>query len=164
MKKKKLPDKLTWSQDARLAFANLKERLANDPIICLPDGESEYVLRTDASKQGLGAVLLQERKGELMPIAYASKKLHGAELNYSTVEKECLAVVWGIQKFERYLYGRHFTIQTDHQPLQCLQRIKPNNGRLMRWAMHLQQYTFKVQVIPGKENIGADYLSRATEV
>ncbi|KAK7106829.1 hypothetical protein V1264_018042 [Littorina saxatilis] len=89
------------------------------------------------------------------------KKLNGAESRYATVEKECLATVWGMQKFERYLNGRRFTLETDHQPLKCLQK-QPTNPRLMRWALQLQPYAYTVQVIPGRDNHGADYLSRAS--
>jgi ferredoxin len=94
------------------------------------------------------------------PIACASRKLIQAEKNYATVEKECLAIVWGIEKFSPYLYGKPFTIQSDHQPLQHLQRMKTSNSRLMRWAMQLQPYNFHVEAIPGKDNVGADFLSR----
>ena len=128
----------------------------------MPDVEQPFVLRTDASDKGIGAVLMQEREGSLRPIAYASKKLLGAETRYAIIEKECLAIVWAIKKFEPYLYGNHFTIETDHQPLQYLKRTKTENGRLMRWAIRLQQYSFTVKVIKGKENIGADYLSRTS--
>ncbi|KAK7114495.1 hypothetical protein V1264_000550 [Littorina saxatilis] len=128
----------------------------------MPDLALPYVVRTDASDRGMGAVLLQDQGKGLQPVAYASKKLNSAEQNYATVEKECLATVWGIQKFERYLYGRHFVLETDHQPLQYLQRMKPTNARLMRWALQLQPYDFTIKVIPGKDNVGADYLSRMT--
>ena len=126
----------------------------------MPNYDKDFVVRTDASDRGIGAVLLQEDRGQLHPVMYQSRKLHGAECNYATVEKECLATVWGIQKFERYLYGRHFLLETDHQPLNGLQR-NPTNARLMRWSLQLQQYSFTVRVIQGKNNHGADYLSRA---
>ena len=132
------------------------------PILCLPNDNLDYVLRTDASDRGLGAVLMQDQGEGLRSIAYASKKLSDTEQRYATVEKECLATVWGFKKFERYLYGRNFTLETDHQPLQYLQRNKPTNRRLMRWALHLQQYSFRIKVIPGKDNFGSDYLSRAS--
>jgi hypothetical protein len=118
------------------------------------------VLRTDASNFGLGAVLLQDQGQGLQPIACASKKLNSAEVAYSTIEKECYAIVWGVQKFEAYLYGQHFIIQTDHQPLQYLQKVKSTSGRLTRWAMQLQPFAYTIQAIPGKENVGADFLSR----
>lgn len=129
-------------------------------MVRLPNPEAPFVLRTDASTEGLGAVLLQEGDGLWQPVHYASRKLSSAERNYATVELECLAVVWAVKKFEPYLYGKHFYLQTDHQPLAFLQKAKHINSRLMRWALLFQPYSFTVQVIPGKENVGADFLSR----
>ncbi|KAK7108528.1 hypothetical protein V1264_016261 [Littorina saxatilis] len=160
--KKHEPEHVKWNQACQVAFDKLKEGLTNHPVVIMPDLALPYVVRTDASDRGMGAVLLQDQGKGLQPVAYASKKLNSAEQNYATVEKECLATVWGIQKFERYLYGRHFVLETDHQPLQYLQRMKPTNARLMRWALQLQPYDFTIKVIPGKDNVGADYLSRMT--
>ena len=158
--KKQEPERIRWNEECDRAFNTLKEKLTSKPVVVMPDPDLPFILRTDASDRGLGAVLLQDKGQGPQPIAYASKKLNGAEKNYATVEKECFATVWGIQRFERYLYGRHFVLETDHQPLQYLQRMKPTNARLMRWALQLQPYSFTVKVIPGKDNIGADYLSR----
>lgn len=158
--KKQEPERVKWSPACQVAFDRLKDELTNQPVVIMPNHVLPYVLRTDASDRGMGAVLLQDQGRGLQPVAYASKKLSSAERNYATVEKECLATVWGIQKFERYLYGRQFDLETDHQPLQYLQRMKPTNARLMRWALQLQPYTFTIKVIPGKDNVGADYLSR----
>ena len=87
--------------------------------------------------------------------------MSSAERNYSTIEKECLAVVWGIKRFHLYLYRVPFVLQTDHEPLKYMNSAKFTNGRLMRWVMFLQSYTFQVEAINGSENVGADYLSRA---
>lgn len=76
-----------------------------------------FILQTDASDRGLGDVLLQEDLDQKQPISYISRKLNKAEENYSTIERECLAIVWAIQKFHKYLYGRKFILETDHQPL-----------------------------------------------
>ena len=129
-------------------------------VCCLPDWSKEFVLRTDASDVGLGAVLLQDQGFGLQPLACASKKLNSAELNYSPIEKECLAVVFGIQKYNHFLLGRHFTVQTDHSPLQWLHRVKPQSPRQMRWSMQLQPYDFSVVAIAGRDNVDADFLSR----
>lgn len=161
MTKKNHPEKLAWSEKAKESFAKLKDKISQKPVLCMPDHNKTFVLRTDASDKGLGAVLMQEHDGMLRPIAYQSKKLNGAESRYATVEKECLATVWGVGKFERYLYGKHFVIETDHQPLKHLQSHS-TNPRLTRWALQLQPYSFTVKVIPGKDNHGADYLSRAS--
>jgi hypothetical protein len=126
----------------------------------LPDVTRDFVLRTDACDRGLGAVLLQEYDGTLFPVAYSSRKLLSAERNYSVSEKECLAIVFGISKFQRYLYGRKFILETDHQPLAYLAQAKLTNGRLMRWSLFLQQYQVQVRYIKGDQNVGADCLSR----
>ena len=84
-----------------------------------------FVLRTDASDVGVGAVLLQEFEGEgRLPIAYASKKLLPREKNYSTIEKECLGIIWGIEKFRKYLYGVEFLLETDHKPCHTCRQPK----------------------------------------
>lgn len=156
--------KLSWGEAEEEAFLKLKEVLTADPVLKLADLSRQFILRTDASGTGLGAVLLQETDGEVFPVAYASKKLSVSQRKYSVIELECLAVVWGIAKFYVYLYGKEFLLQVDHQPLVYLQRAKYNNNRLMRWALYLQQYKFTVQSIAGLDNIGADYLSRSSEV
>ena len=96
------------------------------------------------------AVLMQEHTGEEFPIAYASKKLLQREQNYSTIEKECLAIVWAVKKFDYYLYGRQFEIHTDHKPLVYIQGKRFENKRIMRWSMILQDYRFRlVSVLKG---------------
>ena len=159
--KKHEPEKVKWDESCQTAFTKLKESLCRKPVLCMPNHSLDYILRTDASDRGIGAVLMQDQGRGLQPIAYASKKLNDAENNYATVEKECYATVWGIRKFERFLYGKHFFLETDHQPLRHLQRLKPNNPRLLRWALQLQPFSFSIRVIPGKDNLGADYLSRS---
>ncbi|XP_070209513.1 uncharacterized protein [Littorina saxatilis] len=161
--KKLQPTVVVWTEECSSAFNTLKRRLTSQPILRLPDLNKDFVLRTDASGKGLGAVLLQETEGFLHPVCFASRKLTSAEAAYATVERECLAIVWGIQKFEAYLYGRPFCLETDHQPLQYLQVARLANARLMRWALILQPYQFTVRVIPGANNVGADFLSRAVE-
>ena len=118
------------------------------------------MLRTDASDVGIGAVLLQEHEGELFPVSYASRKLLPRERNYSVIERECLGLVWAVQKFYVYLYGKEFILQTDHEPLVYLNKAKLLNSRIMRWALVLQEYRFTLQSIKGKHNVGADYMSR----
>ncbi|WP_353817132.1 RNase H-like domain-containing protein, partial [Acinetobacter baumannii] len=114
--------------------------MTSAPVLHLPDLTQPFVLRTDASDLGLGAVLLQrdpKNAETLFPVAYASRKLRPAETHYATSEKECLGLVWAIQKFQLYLYGTHFTVQVDHQPLSFLAASKSLNSRLMRWALTL---------------------------
>ena len=130
----------------------------------MPNLQKTFILRTDASNVGIGAVLLQETEEGKFPVAYASRKLLDREVNYSVVEKECLAVIWGVQKFHTYLYGKHFILETDNMPLVYLNKSKESNGRLMRWALLLQAYRFTVVAIKGKNNVGADYLSRSETI
>ena len=160
---KRVTDKVVWTNECEFAFHRLKEALTTGTVLRLPDVDRDFVLRTDASDNGLGAVLLQEHDGMLHPVAYGSKKLKQEEKHYTVSEKECLAVVFGVTKFEQYLYGRKFKLQTDHQPLAFLAQAKLTNGRLMRWSLFLQQYHIHVEYIKGSQNIGADYLSRLTE-
>ena len=152
-----------WQDHHEKAFQTLKSRLTSSPILRLPISSEghPFIVRTDASDVGIGAVLLQEFEGEgRLPIAYASKKLLPRERNYSVIEKECLGIIWGIEKFRKYLYGVEFLLETDHKPLSYLQTAKVLNPRIMRWAMKLQPYRFRIIAIRGQENFGADYLSR----
>ena len=126
-----------WQDQHEKAFQTLKNRLTSSPILRLPVFQNgmPFVLRTDASDVGIGAVLLQEFEGEgRLPIAYASKKLLPRERNYSVIEKECLAIIWGVEKFRKYLYGVEFLLETDHKPLSYMQTAKVLNPRIMRWA------------------------------
>ena len=162
--KKNRPNSIKdWQDHHERAFQTLKNRLTSSPILRLPvfqEGKP-FVLRTDASDIGLGAVLLQDFEGEgRLPIAYASKKLLPRERNYSVIEKECLGIIWGVKKFRKYLYGVEFLLETDHKPLSYMQTAKVLNPRIMRWAMKLQPYRFRIVAIRGRDNLGADYLSR----
>ena len=158
--KKGCPQKVVWRESQERAFMTLKKYLTSKPVLRLPDMDKSFILRTDASNSGVGAVLMQEHEGELHPISYASKKLSERETRYSTMERECLALVWAVKKFQVYLYGKNFVLQTDHQPLAYLNRCKVENQRIMRWAMFLQAYSISIEAIKGVDNVGADYMSR----
>jgi len=155
-----MPNKVKWGDAQDSAFVTLKKCLTSEPILKLPDIQGKFILRTDASERGLGVVLLQEEEGQILPVAYASRKLLPREQVLATIEKECLALVWGILKFQRYLYGKEFIIETDHQPLTYLNKAKVANAKLMRWALTLQPFRYVVKAIKGCDNVGADYLSR----
>lgn len=154
------PNKCIWGQQQENAFTSLKYALMVTPVLKLPDISKPFILQTDASDAGVGAVLLQEEDGVKKPVFYASQKLKSHQLSYSTIEKECYAIVWAVQKFQRYLYGKEFLLETDHQPLVYLSHAKVSNARLMRWALLLQPYRFRIVAIKGSENVGADCLSR----
>ena len=159
--RKKHPNKIQWTTDCQTAFDVLKQMLSSNPIVILPDFNLPFTVRCDASSTGLGAVLMQPvGSGVLHPVVYASRKLLDREQRYSTIERECLALVWAVDKFHRYLHGRHFFIETDHRPLTFLTKTGHTNARLLRWALILQDYSFSVLPIVGTSNALADVLSR----
>lgn len=160
LQKKGKPMEVAWSEDAEKAYQHLKNAVACEPVLKLPRLDVPFTLRTDASDKGLGAMLCQEYEEMQHPICYISRKLRGAEQRYSVIEKECLAVVWGIKRLHTYLFGREFYLETDHQPLAYVNRSSINNGRIMRWALSLQPYRFVVKIVKGETNHAADFLSR----
>jgi len=158
--KKREPNVIRWGEAQERAFNRLKVLLSQEPILRMPDFGRPFILQTDASETGVGAVLLQSHEDGKFPVTCVSKKLLPRERNYSTIERECLAIVFAIKRLYAYLYGREFVIQTDHQPLAYIQKCKTDNSRIMRWALFLQNFKFKIEAIKGSENVGADYLSR----
>ena len=160
--RKAAPNKVVWDEKCGHAFNELKDCLCQQPVLRSPDFEKDVILQTDASDRGVGAVLSQkDDQGNDFPIAYYSRKFLPREERYSTVEKECLAIKLGVQAFRVYLLGRNFIVQTDHQALVWLDRLKDNNARLTRWSLALQPYSFQIIHRPGKANGNADMLSRA---
>jgi hypothetical protein len=149
--------RVVWGEPQERAYQTLKNSLDTPPILRLPDQKKYFYLRCDASDVGVASILLQESEGTLHPVGYASRKLEQRERNYSTIERECLAIVWSIEKFNMFFFNRPFIIQTDHKPLVYLDRSKGLNRRLMRWAMFLQEYRYRVESIPGKINHGPDF-------
>ena len=160
--KKDAPHKVKWNQECDNVFQKLKEILCSEPVLRNPDFGAPFILQTDASDRGIGAVLSQcAEDGQEHPVAYWSRKLLPREQRYSTIEKECLAIKLGIEAFRVYLLGRPFTIETDHRALVWMDRLKTTNNRLARWSLALQSYDFQVCHRAGKENGNADALSRA---
>ncbi len=151
---------IDWKPEHQKAFDKIKELIASKPILKLPDLSKPFFVQTDASDYGAGAALIQEHEGVKHPVAFFSKKFSPTELRYSVIEKECLAVIWGIRKFQPYLYGKEFILETDHEPLTFINQAKLNNSRVMRWSLMLQNYRFQIKAISGKNNVIADYLSR----
>ena len=121
--------------------------------------ELPFIVQTDASNKAIGAVLSQVISDVEHPIAFLSRKLLPREQNYSTVEKECFAIVWAIYSLKHYLSGHKFTVETDHDPLTWLYRMKDKNQRLLRWSLTLQQYDFEIKYRSGNKNANADALS-----
>ncbi|KAF4137454.1 RNase H-like domain found in reverse transcriptase [Phytophthora infestans] len=142
--------------DQQQAFEWVKSQLVRKPVLAYTDYQLPFTLTTDASKIGLGAVLSQDYGHGDQPIAFASKTNNPAVAQYSVTELECLAVVWAVKRFRPHLYGRKFTVVTDHVALRWLLTAKDLAGRLYRWALALQEYDFDVEYRPGRENSVAD--------
>ena len=150
-----------FDSECEKAFAKLKELLTSDPILRPPDFTRPFFLYTDASGYCLGAILGQkDDDGREYVIAYDSRMLKGAELHYSITEKECLGVVWAVKHFRVYLYGKLFTIITDHSSLVWLMNIKDPNGRLARWSLYLQTMEYDIVHRAGRIHSNVDVLSR----
>lgn len=136
--KKQASNIVNWTAVLERSFNELKEALAKAPILKLPDLDRSFTIQTDASGLGLGCVLMQKYEGINHPVAYASRKLLDRERKYSVEERECLAIMWGIEKFDRYLFGKDFVIETDHCGLQYMKDGRMKNARVMRWSLALQ--------------------------
>ena len=157
LSKKNVP--FAWGDDQEKAFSYMKKALTSAPILQFPDFNLPFYVQSDTSDKGFGAVLGQICNGKEVAVAYASKTISSSQLNWSTIEKEAFAIVWSV-KYRHYLYGRSFTIYTDHNPLKWLFTIKSPEGRLAHWTETLKAYDFKVEYRPGKSNANADALSR----
>ena len=153
--------KFELTEEARVAFHQLKNILTNDLILDLPDESLPIKLQTDASVDGIGAVLLQITSNGDRPLAYMSKKLTKPQTKWPTIEQECYAIVEAVRKWDKYLRGQEFTLETDHEPLVNFANKEQLNKRCERWRLKLAEYRFKVKHIQGKKNNMADYLSRA---
>ncbi|KAH8238756.1 hypothetical protein KR032_001286, partial [Drosophila birchii] len=152
--------KWDWTPRQDQAFQELKTRLTEAPVLVSPDFEQKFVLQTDASEYGIGAVLTQTTDGQERVVAYASRRLNSAERNYSVTKKECLAIVWAVRRMRCYIEGYMFEVITDHQALKWLNSIDNPTGRIARWALELQQYQYDVHYRRGAQNLVADALSR----
>lgn len=148
-----------WDENCQKSFEILKNNVVSHPVLQYPDfsAQNEFILQTDASGYGIGAVLCN---GDRRPVAYASRSLNKAEKRYPTIEKELLAIVWAVKHFRPYLFGRKFKIQTDHKPLIYLFGMKDPSSRLLKFRLVIEEYDFILEYIRGKENSAADALSR----
>ncbi|GJP80320.1 hypothetical protein CLOP_g10543 [Closterium sp. NIES-67] len=160
--KKNTPYK--WEMKHQEAVEQLKQALTSAPVLILPDPERDYVIEADASDQAVGAVLMQDQGNGLQPIAYLSKKLHGAELNYPIHDKEALAIIIAFKAWRCYLEGRRTTVYTDHCSLKYL-KTQPNlSRRQVRWIDFLEtHFHYDIVYKPGHKN-KADALSRPAHV
>ena len=151
-----------WSEAAQSAFEILKELCVNAPILAFPDYKLPFILHTDSSTEGLGAVLYQKQDGKLRVIAYASRSVTKTECNYPTHKLEFLALKWAIcEKFHEYLYGSTpFEVYTDNNPLTYVLTTAKLDACGQRWVAKLANYNFTIQYRSGQSNIEADALSR----
>ena len=133
--------------------------MSSAPILAFPQLDVPFILDSDASDSGLGAVLSQVQCGKERVIAYAARALSKAERNYSTTRKELLALVWGTEHFETFLYGKRFLVRTDHSALQWLRNFKNPRGQVARWLERLSDFDFEVEHRPGQLHGNADGLS-----
>ena len=155
--------KFSWTSECQVAFDKLKELLVSAPVLAYPRFGLgiEFILETDASGIGLGAILSQTQDdGELHPIAYASCSLDNSERNYGITELETLAVVWAARHFRPYLLGHHTIVFTDHSACVSVLRTARPSGKIARWALTVQELNLTLKHRAGKLNSNADALSR----
>ena len=154
---------LSWSEECEEAFQSAKKALTESPILHYPDYSegSTFYVTCDASGGGAGAVLTQLQGTEEKVIAYAGTSFNEAQSKYSPTDRELAAIRFAVNHFKPYLYGRHFVIRTDHQPLVYLHRMKRFDDRLHRTMEDLNIGRYEIEYLPGKSNTVADALSRA---
>lgn len=152
-----------WSPACQNAFESAKALLCSAPVLAAPDFSHPFKLDVDASASGAGAVLLQEdQHGIDHPISYFSKKFNKHQLDYSTIEKEALALLLSLQHFEVYVGSSSVPVivHTDHNPLVFLSLMRNSSQRLMRWSLLLQDFNVEIKHKKGTDNVLADALSR----
>jgi hypothetical protein len=151
-----------WTEECRSAFEHLRTCLTTKPVVIYPDFSKPFILHTDASDYAVGAVLAQtDSANKEHVIAYASRILNRAEVNYTVTEKECLAIIWATKHFHNFLQGHAFSIVTDHEAIPWLKKHKQPKGRLARWIIHLSEYEpYTIIKRKGSDHTNADALSR----
>ena len=147
-----------WLMAHQKAFDNIKKVICEEVTLAYFDPSKDTVIQVDASQKGLGAALMQDSK----PICFASKSLTDTEQRYANIERELLAVVYACEKFHTYVYGKSFTVQSDHKPLEMIhiKNLGAAPPRLQRFLLRLQGYDVKIKYKPGKEMLLADAMSR----
>jgi hypothetical protein len=153
-----------WTDEHQQAFDMLKQILSTEPLLIYPDFTQPFIVACDASAKAIGAVLSQLKNGEERPIAYCSRQLNPVESKYSVTESELLAFIFATKQFRCYLYGRKFTVYTDHRALKWLLNLHDPSSRLTRWAIKLSEYDFNVEHRPNTRMRHADALSRCVHV
>ncbi|CAK1580742.1 unnamed protein product [Parnassius mnemosyne] len=153
--------KFLWNSQAAAAFQKLKEALVTAPVLACPNFELPFSVHCDASNYGIGAMLTQHQDDKEVVIAYMSKALNKNQQNYSTTERETLAVITALEHWRCYLdNGKEFTIYTDHAALKWFQNLSNPSGRLARWTLRLSCFNFVLKHKKGKDNVVPNLLSR----
>jgi len=156
----KLTEQFIWAEEKQAVFDHLKQLLTSETILARPDFNHPFILHTDGSAIGLGAVLSQRIDKIERPVAYASRRTSETESKYSTSKIEMKAVMWATEKFRHYLLGRPFLLITDHTALKTLINLKDPPPLFARWILSLQPYDIDVVYKPGRKHGNADALSR----
>ena len=151
---------INWTKIEQEAFDKLKDALCKAPVLQYPDFNKKFIITTDASGYGVGAILSQGEIGEDRPIAFASRVLTDAERKWDTTDKEALAILYAVEQFRPYIYGSKFLLCTDHKALTWIKTKKDPNGRVTRWRLKLSEYDYDIIYKSGKDNEHADALSR----
>ena len=156
--------KFTWGSAQLKAFVAQKEALCTSPILIHPRFNLPFILQTDASRDAIGAILSQKYEGAERVVAYASGRLSKSERNYGILDKEVLAMIFGVNHFRPYLHGTSFVIETHHAPLKALLKSRDLTRRLAQWALILQEYDCDIIHKPGKLHTNVDALTRTLAV
>ena len=152
---------IKFNEVEKQAFDKVKLELCKCVDLYAPNYNKSFIIRSDASERAVGALLAQKDDvGIEYPIAFASTKLSETQRRWSTVAKECFAIIYALKKFDAIVYMSHIDLFTDHSPLQYIVGCLPNSSKLMRWALFMTRYDVSVFHIKGKDNLTADCLSR----
>ena len=161
---KKKKERVVLNEAARNTFHKLKKAVMSTPVLAYPDPNKEYLLKTDASKLGVGAVLSQKQAdGRYHSVAFGSRALHGVEVNYHSTKLKFLAMKWSIKHLQTYLLGHHFKVHTDNNPLMYFLTSPNTDTMKQRWINELVKYDFSLKYQKEKNNTVADALSRIGE-
>ena len=152
--------KSNFDESCQSSFEEIKSRLVEAPIMATPDWNNEFEIICDANDYAMGAVLGQKTDKMFRAIYYASKIFNEAQENYSTIEKEMLAMEFACEKFRPYILGSHVIIHTDHAAIKYLMAKKEVKPRLIRWVLLLQEFDLEIKDKKGCDNVIADHLSR----
>lgn len=153
--------KFLWDEDCEKAFIELKQQLSSEPVLAFPRLGEDFIVDVDASDLAFGGVLMQEGSdSQLHPVAYFSDSVQKSQKSWAPTTKEAFALVLAVRHWHVYLAGRHFVLNSDHNPLVFMRQQKDPRGKFARWILELEDYDYTVKYVKGVENVKADALSR----